>query len=140
MKLTKFVFILTAFALFIAACAKTETIQTTNVNIANNRVNSTVNVQPTAAIDEMASARKIYKDYCAKCHKEDGAGGKVVIEGETIKAANLTSEHSKKDEDSEIIEHIENGIKDEGMPAFKGRLTDEQIKDVVKYIRVELQK
>ena len=91
-------------------------------------------------MDEIASAKKIYMDNCAKCHKEDGTGGKVVIDGETLKADNLTSENIKKDDDAEIIKYITEGIPDEGMPAFKSRLSDEQIKSVVKYIRADLQK
>ncbi len=39
-----------------------------------------------------------------------------------------------------IAAGIEKGIPDEGMPAFKGKLTDQQIKDVVNYIRTELQR
>ncbi len=42
--------------------------------------------------------------------------------------------------DAKYIDYIENGIPDEGMPAFKGKLTDGEIKDVVIYIRKELQK
>ena len=33
-----------------------------------------------------------------------------------------------------------NGFPEDGMPAFKGKLTDQEIKDVVAYIRKELQK
>ena len=58
----------------------------------------------------------------------------------TINAKNLTSEKMKKEPDAEYIEAIEKGFPDDGMPAFKGKLTDQEIKDVVAYIRKELQK
>lgn len=138
MKIIKLGLILSAIALFIFACAENKTTVNTNT-IVNAPANAPVNVQPTATLDEMASAKKIFMDNCAKCHKEDGTGGKVVIDGKTLKAENLTSEHSKKDDDAEIIEHIKEGIEDEGMPAFKDRLSDEQVKLVVKYIRTNLQ-
>lgn len=138
MKILKISFILLALALFILACAKNKTMSETNV-AANAPANAPVNIQPTAAMDETASAKKIYVDNCAKCHKEDGAGGKVVIDGETLKAASLISKNIKKDDDEEIFGHIKNGIADEGMPAFKDRLSDEEIKSVVKYIRINLQ-
>ena len=138
MKIIKIVLIITLIALFIFACAENKITTETNT-AANAAANAPVNAQPTATMDEMASAEKIYMDNCVKCHKEDGAGGKVVIDGKRLKAASLISEHSKKDDDAEIIEHIEEGIPDEGMPAFKDRLSDEQIKMVVKYIRVNLQ-
>ncbi len=129
---------MTAIALFIFACAENKTTVNTNT-VVNAPMNAPTNAQPTAAMDEMASAKKIYMDNCAKCHKEDGTGGKVVIDGETLKPDNLTSENIKKDEDAELIEHITEGIEDEGMPAFKDRLSNDQIKMVVKYIRADLQ-
>lgn len=138
MKILKIGITLLVIALFIFACAENKTTTETNI-AANAPANASVNAQPTAALDEMASAKKIYTDNCAKCHKDDGAGGKIVVDGETLKAASLISEHSRKDNDAEIIEHIEKGISDEGMPAFKNRLSDGEIKMVVKYIRVNLQ-
>jgi mono/diheme cytochrome c family protein len=33
-----------------------------------------------------------------------------------------------------------NGAEDDGMPAFKGKLSEGEMRDVVKFIRVELQK
>ena len=139
MKIIKIGLIITVIALFIFACAESKTTVNTNT-VVNAPANAPTNAQPTAAMDEMASAKTIYTDNCVKCHKEDGAGGKVVIDGKRLKAASLISEHSKKDDDAEIIEHIEEGIPDEGMPAFKDRLSDDQIKLVVKYIRKDLQK
>lgn len=139
MKIIKISLILSAIALFIFACAENKIIVNTNTT-ADTPANVPVNVQPTAAMDEIASAQKIYMDNCAKCHKEDGSGGKVTIDGETLNAEDLTSAHAKKEADAEFIEHIKEGIPDEGMPAFKDRLSDEQIKSVVKYIRKDLQK
>ncbi len=139
MKIIKIGLILSVIALFIFACAENKTTVNRNT-VVNAPANAPTNAQPTAAMDEMASAKKIYVDNCAKCHKDDGTGGKVVIDGKTLKADNLTSDNIKKDDDAEIIEHITEGIPDEGMPAFKDRLSEEQIKTVVKYIRADLQK
>ena len=142
MKFFKTAFVLSAFALFITACS--EAAKNTN-NTANNMVvvtNSNVNAitKPTAVFDELASAREIYTTSCSNCHKDDGTGGKVEIEGKIINAENLTTDKMKKMADAKYINYIEKGIPDEGMPAFKGKLTDQQIKDVVNYIRKELQK
>ena len=46
----------------------------------------------------------------------------------------------KKEPDEEYYEYIEEGIPDEGMPSFKDVLKENEIKEVVKYIRAELQK
>ncbi len=142
MKYKKIAFVLSAFALFMTACG--ETANNTQVS-ANNTVivtNSNANAAapPKTPIDELAAAREIYTISCSNCHKENGTGGKVEIDGKTINADNLTTDKMIKMADAKYISYIENGIPDEGMPAFKGKLTDQQIKDVVRFIRVELQK
>jgi mono/diheme cytochrome c family protein len=142
MKFLKIVLIIGTLTLFIVACSETAN---NSANTANNTIvltnsNTSAVTQPTAATDELASAREIYLLSCSKCHKEDGTGGKVEINGKTVKAENLTTDKMKNMADAKYIGYIENGIPDEGMPAFKGKLTDEQIKDVVNYIRSELQR
>lgn len=141
MKFNKFAFILTALSLFILACTQSDNPQTSTANNANKSVQPTQQAQPTATapVDEMASARKIYTDMCSRCHKDDGSGGKTEIEGKTINAENLTSDKMKKMADAKYVDYIKNGIPDEGMPAFKDRLNDEQIRDVIKFIRTEFQ-
>jgi len=143
MKFLKITLLLTTFVLFAMACnqpaannsaANTNTKPNTNAN-----TTAVANTQPTMA-DELAAARKNYKEKCAACHKEDGSGGKVDIEGTIINAENLTTDKMKKMDDAKYIDYIENGIKDEGMPAFKGKLTDQEIKDIVKFIRKDFQK
>ncbi len=146
MKILKFGLILLTAALFVLACNQTNTTNTnisntTNTNSANNTViavNSTP--PPTAPVDELAAARKTYSEVCIKCHKEDGLGGTTEIDGKKIKAPNFTSERMMKDDDAEWIEAIENGIEDDGMPAFKGRLTEQEIKNLVRMIRRDFQK
>ncbi len=143
MKFLKLALIFAAFALFIIACTQNKI---ANMNVAENtavNVNSTANMpQATtdAPGDELASARKIYSEKCIKCHKEDGAGGVTVFDdGTRIKAPNLTTERQKTKPDSDYIETIEKGAKDDGMPAFKGKITDDEIKNLVKYIRRDFQ-
>jgi mono/diheme cytochrome c family protein len=139
MKFLKLGLFFTVLTLFVFACTQN---QTTNTNVANNTavvVNSNANMQPATTPDELASARKIYSEKCIKCHKEDGTGGVTDIEGTKIKAPNFTSDKLKKEPDSEFIEMIEKGAKEDGMPAFKGKISDEEIKNLVKYIRREFQ-
>lgn len=140
MKTLKISLILLTVALFVFACGHTET-NTTNTNTTSNAiVVANVNPPPTAPADELAAARKNYAEDCVKCHKEDGIGGVSEIDGKKIKAPNFTSPRMIKDADADWIDSIENGIKDEGMPAFKGRLTEQEIKDLVKMIRKDFQK
>ena len=95
-------------------------------------------IQPP--VDLMATGRKLYVDNCAVCHKESGKGGKVEIEGRSINPDDLTSDKIKKMPDDRIYKYIFDGIPDEGMPAFKDKLAEAEIREVVKYIRAELQK
>ena len=127
------------FAALAVACAGDQ-----SANVANNtRVNVSTpaaSPQATAKIDELASGRKIYEANCAGCHKEDGSGGPMDIEGKKINPDNLTEEKFKKMTDEKILGYIVNGVEDEGMPAFKGKLTEGEMRDVVKYVRTEIQK
>lgn len=145
MKFFKTFLILATVSLFIFACANNQSGNGSNANTANFTANSPKNDLSDASpaptlLDEVASGGKIYKEECARCHKEDGTGGEVVIEGKKLKPDNLASAHAKKESDEELIEHIVEGIPDEGMPAFKDTLSEAQIKEVVKYVRAELQK
>jgi mono/diheme cytochrome c family protein len=144
MKTIKLGFVLTTVALFLFACSGASSTNTSGTNAAktNSGTNSApTNAQPTApATDEFAAVKKIYSEKCVRCHKEDGTGGETEIDGTKIKAPNFTSDRMKKEPDSELIETIEKGATDDGMPAFKGKISDDEIKGLVKYIRKEFQK
>ena len=129
-----------AILFFIIACNQT---QTTNTNLVSNtaavtNANNSI-ATPEIATDELASARKIYSQICINCHKEGGTGGESVIDGKKIKAPNFTTDRMKKEPDAEFIEVIENGEAEDGMPAFKNRLSNDDIKNLVKMIRKDFQ-
>lgn len=141
MKFLKLGLILLAVTFFAFACSQTNTTNN-SVSTANNSI-AVINAnqqQPAATIDELAAARKTYSEVCIKCHKEGGLGGVTEFDGKKLKAPNFTSERMIKDDDADWIDAIQNGIKDEGMPAFKGKLSDQEIKDLVKMIRKDFQK
>ena len=146
MKVLKFCLILSAIALFIFACSDNKTSNsnaTNNANTSNKpaaNTNTATNTPPTPATDELAAVKKIYTEKCERCHKPDGTGGKTEIDGEKINAPNFTNEKLKSKPDSEYIETIENGAVEDGMPKFKGKISDDDIKNLVKLIRKEFQK
>ncbi len=143
MKILKFCLVLSAIAMFVFACSEnkpTNSATNANANKPTANANTTATTQPTAAIDELAAAKKIYSDKCVRCHKEDGTGGKTEIDGVKINAENLTTDKMKNEPDSEFIEAIEKGFPDDGMPAYKGKISDQEIKDLVKLIRRDFQK
>ena len=112
------------------------------VNVAVNTVNTAPihTPLPSASIDELASGRKIYAASCAVCHKENGTGGEVAFEGKKLNPDDLTSAKIKGFSDEKILGYVKNGIEDEGMPAFKDKLSEAEMRDVLKFVRVELQK
>jgi len=141
-KLIVFITTLVSFALFVA-CSNTGT----NTSNANSNSSSTIAAKTTPAsttpptqTDEMASARDLYVKNCANCHKESGEGGPVVIEGRKMKPDNLTDDRRKKLSDDKYMKVMIEGVPDEGMPAFKDKLTEDQMRQIIKYIRVDLQK
>ncbi len=123
--------------LLIASCSPSEPAN----SISNGRDTSPASTpQPAATLDERAAGRKLYLDNCVVCHKEDGTGGRTEIEGKRINVDDLTSDKIKKFTDEKIRGYIVNGVEDEGMPAFKGRLTDGEIGRIVAYVRTGIQK
>ncbi len=139
MKLLKIICVAGAVALGASACGQT----TTNTAVSNANTNKTASANTTPAAtatpDELAAAKKIYSEKCVRCHKEDGTGGQTEIDGVKIKAPNFTSDKLKNESDKEFIDGIENGFKEDGMPAFKGKISDQDIKDLVKMIRKDFQ-
>ena len=125
-----------AFAFAAVGCGNAPT----NTAISNSSTPAPAATASATPVDELASGRELYKQNCAVCHKEDGTGGKMTIEGKTINPDDLTSDKIEKFTDEKIAGYIMNGVVDEGMPAFKDKLSEAQIRDVVNYVRRGIQK
>jgi len=125
--------VMLAFSVAALACGNAATTS----NIATPKPAATTAAAP---VDELAGGRALYEQNCAACHKEDGTGGKMTIEGKTIKPDDLTSDKIEKFTDEKITGYIYNGVEDEGMPAFKDKLAEAQIREIVSYVRRGLQK
>jgi mono/diheme cytochrome c family protein len=85
-------------------------------------------VAPLRAQDAPA----LYKSKCSACHAPDGTGN--VPMGKTLGVTDLTSADVQKQTDAQLTDSITNG-KGKKMPAYKGKLTDDQIKGLVGYLR-----
>jgi mono/diheme cytochrome c family protein len=78
-----------------------------------------------------ADAGADYKAKCQMCHGADGSGNTPA--GKKFGAKDLRSAEVQKQTDAQWTEIIKAGkLK---MPAFKDKLTNEQIKDLIEYIR-----
>jgi mono/diheme cytochrome c family protein len=72
-----------------------------------------------------------YKAKCQMCHAADGSGSTPA--GKAMKAVPFSDPELVKASDADLIAATENGKNK--MPAYKGKLTGDQIKDVIAYIR-----
>lgn len=83
---------------------------------------------PSAAwAADLANGAKVFSANCAACHI---GGGNLVNPAKTLKKSDLEKYEMASIE--AVVTQITNGKN--GMPAFKGRLTDEQIEDVANYV------
>ena len=127
---------LTCIAIALVAFACTETATPTNTSALTGAASPTAPA-PTASVDPLATARANFTKNCEPCHGPQGVGGLVKVEDKQIKVASLKSDHAIKHTDEQLAKTITNG--EEAMPAFKSKLTQAEIQDLVKFVRKEFQ-
>src|SRR5205807_3668454 len=81
--------------------------------------------------------KALFNDKCQKCHAEDGSGKTEM--GEKLKTPDFRSAKWQRHINVDEMEKaIRDGITEEGkekMPAFKKKLTREQIQALIDYVR-----
>jgi len=84
-----------------------------------------------------ADAKANWDNNCAQCHGKSGAADTKM--GKALNAKDLTdSKVQAAFSDAKATESIKNGVKEGGkttMKAFGGKLTDDEIKALVAYVR-----
>jgi cytochrome c6 len=75
-------------------------------------------------------AEALYKSKCQVCH---GADGKGTAAGKKMGAKDFQSPEVAKQSDADLIKITKDGKGK--MPKYDGKLTDDQIKGLIKYIR-----
>ena len=80
---------------------------------------------------DVANGEKVFKAKCVSCHGPDGKGDTAA--GKATKARDLSSDEVKKESDATWADIITKGKNK--MPAYDGKLTKDQIGDVVKFVR-----
>ena len=143
MKPIKLVLLVAAVTLFAIACSDT----TTTTNQTGNNT-ATVTTRPAASpatnantgatpADEFASIRPVYAAECARCHGITGEGGTVEILKKKLKVPSLKTGHALDHNEEQLAKQISDG--GDGMPAYKDKLKQEEIKTLVSFIRKEFQ-
>ena len=82
---------------------------------------------------ETTNGAKIFSANCASCHI---GGGNIIIANKTLKKPALEKYNMTSME--AIVYQVHNGKN--AMPAFKGRLNDQQIEDVAAYVLEQAEK
>jgi mono/diheme cytochrome c family protein len=77
--------------------------------------------------------RMLFERNCAACHGPQGEGKQIG----TLKVPSLREGRPATDPDARLLAQIHDG--GNGMPPFKYTLTDEQIQDLLRFLREELQ-
>ena len=84
---------------------------------------------------DLKSGQHVYEQQCLRCHgaKLDGNGpdSRDLI----VRPADLRSAIIRSKTDWELLVAISNGVLFSPMHSFRGKLTDEQMLDVLSYIR-----
>ena len=134
MKLISLALLCVAMGLIVFAC--TETAPPANTNTGRTAA-SPAAPAATATADPLAGARANFTKNCEPCHGPNGEGGLVKVDNKQIKVPSLKSDHAIKHTDDQITKMITNG--EEAMPAFKDKMSQKEIADMVKFVRTNFQ-
>ncbi|MCF6282470.1 MAG: cytochrome c [Candidatus Polarisedimenticolaceae bacterium] len=79
-----------------------------------------------------AAGEEIYIDVCEECHQLDGTGENGATAGDFVNDKKILSQSNE-----ELLQTIFDGKGDpiDGMPSMRDELSDQEMKDVLSYIR-----
>ncbi len=86
---------------------------------------------PVGLFADAAKGAEVYKSKCQMCHGADGKGQTPM--GTKLQIKDLASADVQNLKDSELKTLIEDGKGK--MPAYKGKLTNAEIEDVIQHLR-----
>ena len=86
---------------------------------------------PSWAQKNSSQGPTIFQEQCIGCHGQDGRADTDM--GKKVQAADLTSEAVQQQSASQLEKVVKNGQKK--MPSFAGKLSDDEIKAVVTYVK-----
>lgn len=80
------------------------------------------------------TAEEIWKKHCVRCHGADGRG--KTKKGRELKAPDLTRpKWQARHSDEKIVKAIADGNRKRKMPAFKDKLSADEIQSLVAHVR-----
>ncbi|BFM13838.1 hypothetical protein R50073_00210 [Maricurvus nonylphenolicus] len=82
--------------------------------------------------EDVVEGQALYQKHCAMCHGPKGLGDGPA--GKALKAANIAEEiEEHKGDEAHLIEEVMEG--EGAMPAWKGVLSTQQVKNILAYIK-----
>lgn len=133
MKSAKSLLTVAAMAIFTVACGNSGTPTSNQVQPTGLPASSASTANP----DEFSSARLDFQKHCIVCHGDKAEGGLVTIEGKKLKVPSLKTGHALDHSDERLAKQISEG--DDDMPAFKDKLSAQEITELVRFIRKDFQ-
>ena len=88
-----------------------------------------------AAQGRTARGQVLYDEHCARCHGLTGKGDGPDAARLTVPPANFHTARSKAKTDFELLTSISYGIAFSPMHAWRGRVTDDELLELVRYLR-----
>jgi mono/diheme cytochrome c family protein len=82
-----------------------------------------------------ARGQVLYDEHCASCHGLTGKGDGPDAAKLMVPPANFHTDRSKAKTDFELLTSISYGIAFSPMHAWRGRITDEELLELVRYLR-----
>jgi mono/diheme cytochrome c family protein len=120
-------------AIFLIACASDTTVTATSTALETVPAEFAGQTNPYG-VEAATSGAEIYQSYCATCHGETGLGDGVAGASLVPPPKNLM-ELQAQVQDDYLFWRIHEGKSGTAMVAWKGILTDEQIWQVVSFLR-----
>ena len=77
----------------------------------------------------------VYDEYCFRCHGLTGKGDGPDAGRQLVPPANFQSLRSRSKSDFELLTIVSYGVAFSPMHGFRGRLTDDELLEVINYIR-----
>ncbi|MGB3328780.1 MAG: copper resistance protein CopC [Thermomicrobiales bacterium] len=81
----------------------------------------------------------VYKTYCLSCHGADLRGDGPASAGMSPPPADFSQPHTMVHSDSDLVYWITNGKQGTAMPGFRSNLSDQQIRDVLAFVKNQQQ-
>ena len=102
---------------------------------AKNAVNAVTPSPAPTPKDDATIAADLFTVNCMTCHRDTGKGGPTTVDGKKLDPDDLTKKEIRDETDDALFKQIGDGDLEDGMPAFKEKLSPDEIRRVITHVR-----